>query len=175
MAITLNLSMSGPGSEVANAAEARITLESEAQTITAWAERRGWDVTIDLEALTILAIAAHPALPDIKVRFRADVSNYRTHPPTWRCVDEFGESPNSAFPTPGPVTNGPASSVFHPGAFICAPWSALAYSENAGPHGDWGALSNWLNAPASNSQAQTIADMLSTLALHLDASPGMLP
>lgn len=155
--------------------EARIHLESESPAIRAWAARHGWAVTIDLDNLTVIAAAQHPALPNVSVRFRADVSNYRPHPPTWKCIDENGETPSSAFPAPGVIVNGPPGSIFHGNRFICAPWSADAYAENGGPHNDWISMSNWLSVPPPTSQAHTIPDMLSALDLHLKASPGMLP
>jgi hypothetical protein len=165
--------MSALASEMPNADEARIHLESESPAIEAWAARHGWEVTVDLEELTLMAVTSHPALPDVRVRFRADLSNYPLHPPRWKCIDENGGTPDSAFPTPGVVTNGPLSSIFHGSKIICAPWSADAYAENGGPHNDWVSMNNWKDVLPPTSQAHTIADMLSALELHLKASPGM--
>lgn len=155
--------------------EAGIHLESESPAIEAWAARHGWAVTIDLNNLIVIAVAQHPALPNISVRFRADLSSYRVHPPTWKCIDDNGDTPRNAFPAPGVVPNGLAGSIFHNNGFICAPWSADAYVENGGPHSDWISKSNWLSVPPPTSQAHTIPDMLSVLDLHLKASPGTLP
>jgi hypothetical protein len=165
--------MSALASEMPNADEVRIHLESESPAIEAWAARHGWEVSVDLEGLTLLALTSHPALPDVKVRFRADLSNYPRHPPRWECIDEKGATPGSAFPTPWVVANGQPSSIFHSNRFICAPWSADAYAENGGPHNDWVSMINWRDVPSPTSQAHTIADMLSALELHLQASPGM--
>lgn len=154
--------------------EAIAILRSEAGAVETWAVRRGWNVLIDYDALSLLAVTSHPLQPDLKITFKADVSKYRANPPTWTCLDGAGQSTRTAYPAGGSIPNGPQSSIFHPGAFLCAPWSALAYKENAGPHSDWGPLFNWLNAPPPSSQAHTLADMLATIALHLEGSPGML-
>ncbi|MFC0028006.1 hypothetical protein ACFFMM_00510 [Micromonospora chaiyaphumensis] len=64
-------------------------------------------------------------------------------------------------------------SIFHPNRLICAPWNRLAYAEHGGPHPDWGALTNWKTAGAGYTKADTLADMLSQIHLHLTLSPGM--
>jgi hypothetical protein len=48
-------------------------------------------------------------------------------------------------------------------AVICAPFNRLAYTDHAGPHGDWGGPQNWLNAGASQVHAETIGDMLQAI------------
>jgi hypothetical protein len=54
---------------------------------------------------------------------------------------------------------------------LCAPWNRLAYAEVAGPHGDWGATTGWLEV-RNTTQATRIADMLATVDAHLRSSPG---
>lgn len=60
---------------------------------------------------------------------------------------------------------------------ICAPWNRLAYKEvnDKGPHDNWGGLTNWTDAAPGYTKADTLADMLSQIELHLSVSPGMCP
>jgi hypothetical protein len=174
METILSWSTSVPASEMSIADEARCHLEIESPAIEAWTARHGWAVTIDLENLIVIAVVQHPALPNVSVRFRAELPNYRIHPPLWKCIDEDGETAGSAFPAPGVIANG-TSSIFHPIGFICAPWNAGAYAEHGGLHTDWGSMNNWLSVLPPISQAHTIPDMLAVLDLHLKASPGMRP
>ena len=105
------------------------------------------------------------------VVFHADLTGYPAHPPAWWC----GSSPaeRSGYPAPG-TTPGVSGSVFHNQPCICAPWNRLAYAENSGPHNDW-TLGAWKTSGTQYTQAHTVADMLSTLRLHLQHSPGMMP
>lgn len=161
-------------SEMSMSDEARIHLELEMPGIEAWAARHGWKAAIDLDELTVRAEAPHPNATNTSVQFIGEFSNYRQHPPTWKCLVIEGGSPSSAFPAAGVISNGPPSSIFHGSKIICAPWSAGAYAEKGGPHGDWISLNNWLSVLPPHSQAHSIADMLSAFELHLSASPGLI-
>ena len=105
----------------------------------------------------------------------ADLRGYRAIPPAWQFLDpETHELPTAVFPQPGshPMIQG---SIFHGNKVICAPWNRLAFQENGGPHGDWGALTNWTSAAPSYTRADTLADMLSQIELHLSVSLAMFP
>jgi hypothetical protein len=81
---------------------------------------------------------------------------------------------SSYYPAPAShtLTNGPNGSIFHPNAVICAPWNRLAFQAHGGIHGDWTSTVDWKTTATQYTQAHTIGDMLSTLHLHLRASPG---
>ncbi|MBM0202915.1 hypothetical protein JNW90_07255 [Micromonospora sp. STR1s_5] len=147
-------------------------IASELPAAQAWAARRpGWTVDLNEDAGPLLIVGAvHPGSGTL-VRITADLSGYPAIPPAWRFTDRAGGSA-APFPQPGgsPVVPG---SIFHSNRLICAPWNRLAYAEHGGPHPDWGALANWKTAGAGYTKANTLADMLSQIHLHLTLSPGM--
>ena len=143
----------------------------ELAAITSWATRSGWDVTVDLDALRLTATATHPVTSRAVV-FHGDVEGYPTQAPAWWC----GDSPSDKSGYPAPMTTATPKlqgSIFHPNPCICAPWNRLAYTVHGGPHGDWGSTTDWKQAAATSTQAHTLPDMLATLRLHLQHSPGM--
>jgi hypothetical protein len=153
----------------------RVVVTEELPAVLAWAARRpGWTVELDEPALHLNITTSHPAV-GTPLRVRADLHGYRAVAPAWQFLspESVGTS-TSPFPQPGnhPVIQG---SIFHGNRVICAPWNRLAYKENGGPHGDWGALTNWTEAADGYTKADTLADMLSQIELHLSTSPGMYP
>jgi hypothetical protein len=153
-------------------------MADELPAITAWADRNGWTLSYDPSTLRGRAAAEHPQSAGQSVVFWFDVAGYpNKQPPAWWCggdgtsVSRYqADYPRPAqAPPPGP----PNGSIFHPNVVICAPWNRLAYSLNGGPHGDWSVLAAWKSYGVGYTQAHTIADMLSTLAIHLDRSDGM--
>lgn len=147
---------------------ARATAEAEVPAIKAWASRHGWAVLWLSEELLLRAAAYHPRTNRV-VEVTAQCDGYRAIPPVWQFVrpgtDETGKM---WVPAPGP------GSVFHGNGIICAPWSRLAYADHGGPHGEWGGPAAWLQVGPPNTIAQTIPDMLSTIDIHLQQSPGMM-
>lgn len=147
-------------------------IASELSAITAWAGRNThWSVSADIEALQLTAETLHP-VTEAKLRIIADLDGYPGIPPRWQFVDpSTGEPTPQAFPLGGAIP-GISGSIFHGNRVICAPWSRLAYAEFNGPHGDWGPLTNWKSAAPTYTKADTLADMLDQIALHLSVSPG---
>jgi hypothetical protein len=166
-------------------------IESEMDAISAWADRWGWDVRYDHAAQRGVAVATHPAV-EAKVAFYFDTEGYPEVPPAWWCGPVVTGEPEAEdgaartqdllslaavaghYPSPAsePIV-GLTGSIFHPQPVMCAPWNRLAYGHYGGPHQDWGAMTGWKNAGGDYTQAHSIADMLSTLRLHLRYSPGM--
>jgi len=150
-------------------------ITGELPAITAWADRHPlWSVTVEPEARRLTADTPHP-VSGTALRITADLDGYPGLPPLWQFVDPAtGQSVPQAFPLGGapPGING---TIFHSNRVICAPWSRLAYGEHGGPHNDWGGLASWKNAAPTYTKADTLADMLDQIALHLSASPGTHP
>jgi hypothetical protein len=157
------------------AAVTRAVLADEVSAVAAWATRqKGWEAQTDMDGLRLSARTTHPAT-GIPLRIDADLDGYPGFPPAWRFVDpSTGQPLPQAFPRGGAIP-GISGSIFHSNRVVCAPWNRLAYAEHGGPHGDWGALTNWKSAAPTYTKADTLADMLSQIALHLSASPGMHP
>jgi hypothetical protein len=145
----------------------------EKEAITAWADRHGWTLTFEADGLSLDAATTHPAT-ETAIVFHADLGDYPALPPVWTCRNEAGEETLSAFPKPG-TQPGISASIFHGGGFICAPWSRKAYASEGGPHqqSEW-TMANWRTAGPGYTHAETLADMLDQLRLHLAASPGSM-
>lgn len=149
----------------------RAVLATEMVAVRAWAKRRCWSVSEDMEALTLTARMVHPA-DDQPLLLHGAFDGYRALPPLWRFIDPAsGEPARTAHPAPGPIYG--QASIFHPDGFICAGWSRAAYAEGGGPHGNWGAASGWTGV-REGTQAHEVAEMLAAVAAHLQFSPGRL-
>jgi len=147
----------------------RATVEAELVGARAWAARHNWSLHWLAEDLVLRAATYHTAVHQL-VEAVAECDSYRALPPAWRFVDPgTDQSEPKWFPSAHP-----AGSIFHGNGLICAPWNRLAYSEHGGPHNDWNGAASWLQVPAVNTVAHTIADMLSTIDSHLRKSPGMM-
>ncbi|MGH2692278.1 MAG: hypothetical protein ACRDHM_07210 [Actinomycetota bacterium] len=113
-----------------------------------WALRRGIDLVLDVEALSLTAPlngpAAEAGAPDEPYQLLASFEDYRVMPPRWRFVDPRNDADIGVAGYPRPV--GP--SILHGNGVLCAHWNRLAYQEEGGPHGDWGGPPNWQNPPA---------------------------
>ena len=152
-------------------AVSRAALAAEAPAARAWAARKGWKISINLRELRLTARMSHPA-DGAQLILRADFSDYRLLPPGWMFLDANGnERAPSAWPSPGAVLGG--SSIFHSVGVLCAQFNRLAYGDFAGPHPHWGGASNWLIV-TEGTRADTIADMLAVIRLHLLSSPGRM-
>jgi hypothetical protein len=144
-------------------------LAAETPAIASWATRHHWKVDIDPDALTLDAATVHP-VSGTPIVFRAELDGYPAEPPAWTCRDRGGAATRSAFPLAGSRPGVPGS-IFHSDLVICAPWNRLAYAVHGGPHRDWAELTGWKTVSGGATQAHSLADMLSVLALHLSASP----
>jgi hypothetical protein len=56
---------------------------------------------------------------------------------------------------------------------VGAGFNRLAYHDHAGPHDRWGGAANWRNV-TEGTRADTVADMLGVIRLHLQTSPGRM-
>jgi hypothetical protein len=157
----------------------RVVVAEELPAVLAWAARSpGWIVAFDESALHLNVKTAHPVC-GTPLHINADVQEYPAIPPAWRFLPADPDVQTTVagpFPQAGthPLIQG---SIFHSNRVICAPWNRLAYKQNGdgGIHEDWGGLTNWRNAAVGYTKADTVADMLSQIALHLSVSPGMWP
>lgn len=150
----------------------RTVIAAELPAVSAWAARRpGWAMRLDDTQPLLVVDTSHPAT-SVAVRITADLTGYRAVPPAWSFVAPPVGPGTLLFPQPGNST-AVQGSIFHSNRVICAPWNRLAYAEHGGPHGDWGALTNWTTAGTGSTKAETLADMLSQIDLHLSLSPGM--
>jgi hypothetical protein len=144
----------------------------EMVAVTAWTRRRpGWTASLDVEQLLLTVDGVHPVTAE-RVRIQADLNGYRAIPPAWTFIPPAGSTSTTPFPSLAepPVVPG---SVFHSNKFICAPWNRLAHAERGGLHADWGGLANWTSAGGGSTKADTLADMIDQLHLHLSLSKGM--
>lgn len=152
-------------------AVSRAALAAEAPAARAWAARKGWKISINVRELRVTARMTHPADGDDLI-LRGDFADYRLLPPAWMFLTTGGgERVPVAWPSPGPVLGG--SSIFHSVGVLCAQFNRLAYHDFAGPHPAWGGASNWLNV-SEGVRADTVADMLMAIRLHLQSSPGRM-
>lgn len=101
--------------------------------------------------------------------------DYRATPATWRFVDprDGRDVGQAAYPAAGDYVPG-AGSVLHSNGVICAAWNRLAYGDMGGPHSDWPNPAAWQSPIAGQTQAFTIADMLSRLFHEVAVSPRRL-
>jgi hypothetical protein len=164
------------GCDVIPTVVTRAVVAEELPAVLAWAARRpGWTVEFDDPALRLDVKTNHPAT-GTPLLIHAALEGYRAVAPGWRFLNPTtGEAAGAPFPQPGfrPPIQG---SIFHGNRVICAPWNRLSYQENhGGPHADWGAWTNWTDAAAGYTKADTLADMLSQIDLHLAVSPGIKP
>lgn len=151
-------------------AVSRAALAAEAPAARAWAARRGWKLTISVRDLRVTARMKHPADGEGLI-LRGDFADYRLLPPAWTFVTEKGEERvPTAWPTAGQVNGG--ASIFHSVGVLCAQFNRLAYKDHSGPHG-WGGARNWLHV-TEGVRADTVADMLAVVRVHLQGSPGRM-
>lgn len=142
-------------------------LDDEFPAAQAWGAAHGWELTVDLESMTIDGRSEHPA-DRRPVRLLAGVDGYPALPPSWRFVDPVTGVP-TAETTPARGSRAGRSSVIHSVGVICAHFSRTAYE--AGPHGrDWD-LAGWRDV-AGGVRADTLAQMLAVIHEHLGWSPG---
>jgi hypothetical protein len=139
--------------------------------VTAWVARHpGWAARFAVDTLQLVVDVVHP-VAQTPIRITADLTGYPAIPPAWQFTNPAGDGPGP-FPAAGSGTAVPGS-IFHGNKVICAPWNRLAFSELGGPHGDWGGLTNWRTTAVDCTRAETLADVLSQIALHLSVSPGV--
>lgn len=138
-----------------------------------WAERHGWEINFDPDALLLSCHATHPAKNE-SLHLTGALDGYRALPPAWRFLDKTGQHVKAAYPAPGALPGG-KSSIFHTQPVICAHFNRLAYSEGDGPHkGDWKSAINWLAITGDMVRATTLAEMLQAIEVHLRFSPGWM-
>jgi hypothetical protein len=154
----------------------RASVAVEMPAARAWAQRQGFELEYDNEALSLCLRLTGPG--DEPYALLGTFEDYPTLPPIWRFVHpETGHAVGrAAYPAPAePYPRGSALVIDAgvDGAVICAHFNRHAFTEEGGPHGDWGPLTNWQNPGASPyTFAITISDMLARIALDVRDSSG---
>lgn len=153
----------------------RVVIEHELRDARAAAERYGWRLKLDLDALRLEVLLHHPATR-VEMELVATLDGYRALPPVWRFVmPGTNNSPKSAWPRPANLDG--KSSIFHSEPVICAPFNRLAYGEadRRGVHSEWGAPTSWLQIRDANViRATTLAEMLAVIRAFLSVSEGSM-
>lgn len=154
----------------------RSHLEQEIAAAQAWAHRRHLRLEYDEEALRLrLALEGPGGEPYLLV---GEFEDYPTLPPTWRFVHPGSGEPVGPAAFPAPANPYPRGSALlldggSEGVLICAHFNRLAYTEEGGPHGDWGPLAHWRNRGASQYvYAERVAEMLARIELDVADSCG---
>jgi hypothetical protein len=156
-------------------AVSRGLLEVELRGAAAWAAAHGWTLEADIDRLTVTVRLQHPRdRGPLLLVGRFD--SYKALPPIWQFVDPETREPTPAsFPPAGAFRDGSAmagkASILHGNRVICAPWNRLAFTENGGPHGDWGGPLGWQQVRGEVPRATNIGEMLAVVYTHLSASP----
>lgn len=150
----------------------RAALEEELPSAENLCHRLGWVIKPDLDAETLDIL-----IPNKKwqkdLLLVGDFHGYRQVPPAWRFLNPQTRQDDPVFrPAGGPLPVGGKSLIFHADC-ICAPFNRLAYSDNGGPHGNWGGPESWLTfVDPANVRAVNLAEMLQVFRIHLLFSPG---
>jgi hypothetical protein len=150
------------------AAHTLIVVDSELEGAASWAARHGAKIEWLPEALELRVTLLQP---ETSTRFflRGRFRDYRALPPEWTFTDEKWGATGRPGDFPKGVRSSFGATIFimhKESGVICAPFNRLAYTDHAGPHGNWGGPANWLNAGPSQVHADTIGDMLQ--AVHRD-------
>lgn len=154
------------------------SVAAELPAARAWAGRHGYTLGHDIEPVRIRLALNGPRPAEEPYLLLGTFEDYPTLPPTWRFVHPTTGQPvgRAAYPTPAvPYPRGSPLIIDGgiDGVVICAHFNRLAFTEEGGPHGDWGPLSNWQNPGASPyTFAVTIPDMLARIALDVRDSAG---
>jgi hypothetical protein len=160
----------------------RAHVAEELEAARRWAARYDHELAFDESTLTLtvplLGAALIGSAPE-RYLLKGVFDDYRVIPPAWRFVHPGNETDVGppAYPTATAGRRG--TSIFlatgPTGAVICAHFNRLAYAEQQGPHGDWGAQTNWLNPPTSSyTRAETVGDMLARIDLEVRESAGRM-
>lgn len=150
-------------------------VEAELPSLRARADRSGWRVDFNPEALVLDVTIVHARTGELYV-LRGRFDSYKSLPPAWDFVDpDTGEEGTQAsYPEPIPPPKNP--NQVPPvligggarGRVICLPCNRLAFKESspAAPHGDW-KLVTWTAHPPSYT---TIEEMVSRIAQDVQLS-----
>lgn len=155
----------------------RAQLDEEISAARAWAQRRGLTLNYEEEQIPLLRIAMQGPGGE-RYLLGGEFEDYPTLPPSWRFLDpRDGEQIGpAAFPAPAkPYTRGSPLVLDggSEGVVLCAHFNRLAYSEEGGPHGDWGGLANWRNPGTTGyAFAERVAEMLARIELDVADSVG---
>ena len=151
-------------------------LAEELGAARAWAHQENVSLAADVPQRLIRAVFTREESGE-KFFLLGKFDNYKEVPPSWQWCDvdwtNGGDKPLS--PNAAQTPHGSSMFLDHKGtAVICAPFNRLAFSANAGPHKDWGELSNWMSAGHNFVYAATIADMLDVIARDFRHSSGRM-
>ena len=129
----------------------QVIVEQEFDGARAWAERHGLHLEWFPDRLILRATVVQPET-NFTFFLRGTFGEYRALPPEWTFTNEAGKTAGRPADFPKGVQTRFGASIFimhNQNAVICVPFNRLAYTDQGGPHGDWGGPSNWLNAGAS--------------------------
>ena len=148
-------------------------VEEELDPARVWAIRAGAELEWLPRNLQLRATLKQPKT-DERFFLLGRLDDYKLVPPIWDFRDEgwAGETDRRNFPSQGAPPGIP--SIFHTSGVICAPFNRLAYAGYSALHADWGAAQNWVHVAPGYVRADTIADMLATIQLHLNYTTGRL-
>jgi hypothetical protein len=157
-------------------------IEEELPGARAWADREGLELSFDPERSSLLVELAGPGADGgARERYLLEgmLDDYRALPPLWRFLHpDSGEEVGAAGFPAAPATPPGNSSILIPnpthGAVICAHFSRRAYTDEGGPHGEWGGPSQWETIREGQVVARTLGDMLHRIHLEVAASPGRM-
>jgi len=147
------------------AEQARIIVEAELEGARGWTERYGIPLEWLPDKLTLRVKFVQPEGGSIYF-LRGTFGEYRALPPEWTFTGEKGETAGRPTDFPRGVQTrfgAPIFIIHNQTAVICVPFNRLAYTDQGGPHGDWGGPANWLNAGPGQIHAETIGDMLQAI------------
>jgi hypothetical protein len=145
--------------------QSRIVVEQELEGARSWAERHGVCLEWLGEGLTLRATLVQPET-HTSYFLRGTFGEYRALPPQWTFTDEKGQATGRLADSPKGVQTRFGASIFishKQAAVICVPFNRLAYTDQGGPHADWGGPANWLNAGPGQVHAETVGDMLQAI------------
>jgi hypothetical protein len=147
------------------AEETRIIIEAELGGAQAWAGRHCISLIWLRDALELRLILIHP-VKQTEFYLRGRFDNYRAVAPEWTFTDAEWKEVGRMCDAHKPTQTQFGASIFiqHDNrAVICVPFNRLAYSQNSGPHRDWGEASKWMEAAPNSAQAATVGDMLQVI------------
>jgi hypothetical protein len=143
----------------------RIIVEAELEAALNWSRRYDLGFEWCAHDLRLLLTLTQPET-HARYHLRGTFTDYRALPPEWSFTNPEWTSVGLPMDFPNPIQTPFGASIFirhNLSAVICAPFNRLAYTNHAGPHGDWGGPSNWLEAGPAQVHAETIGDMLQAI------------
>lgn len=130
-------------------AATHLIMEEEIEGMASLAESYGWEVTPDLDALTVTVRMTSSIDQEVYI-VEARCDDYKEKPPYFEFIhpDTGDRGQRHCYPNDG-------GDYFHSMPCICVEWSRKAYKSENGPHGNWN-MGNWM---AARPGTLTLGDM----------------